>query len=223
MISWLSRKKYPDYWVSYSNHFKDQKKKDLDQIRFVVLDTETTGLDTQNDRILSIGAISVIGNTMDVADSLDIYIKQDKFNSDTVEIHGLLKEGNIQKIEENEAVIQYLQYIKNSVLIAHHASFDITMINNVLKKMQLPKLKNKFLDTGILIKKTKFHQLQEKHYSLDDLCDIFNIKMHDRHTAAGDAYITGLIFLKILSALKKDKPNFTLDQLFFNSNRRGLL
>ena len=223
MISWLSRKKYPDYWIAYSNHFKNQIKTDLLHTRFIVFDTETTGLDTQKDRILSIGAISVIGNTMDVADSLDLYVKQDKFNSKTVKIHGLLKEGNILKIKEEEAVIQFLLYIKNSVLIAHHASFDISMINNALKRLQLPKLKNKFLDTGILIKKTKFHQRSKKDYSLDSLCDILNIKMHDRHTAAGDAYITGLIFLKILSSLKKDKPNFRLDQLFFNSSRRGLL
>ena len=223
MVSWLSRKKYPDCWLEYSNHFKNQKKTDLQHIRFIVFDTETTGLNTKNDRILSIGAISIIGNMMDVADSLDIYVKQDKFNSKTVKIHGLLKEGNIQKIEEIEAVIQFLQYIKSSVIIAHHADFDITMINNALKRMQLPKLKNKFLDTGVLIKKTKFHDPSKKHYSLDSLCEIFNINMHDRHTAAGDAYITGLIFLKILSAIKKDKSNFTLDQLFFNSNRRGLL
>lgn len=223
MVSWLSRKKYPDYWLKYSNHFKNQKKTDLQHIRFIVFDTETTGLNTKNDRILSIGAISIIGNMMDVADSLDIYVKQDKFNSKTVEIHGLLKEGNIQKIEEKEAVIQFLQYIKSSVIIAHHANFDITMINNALKRMQLPKLKNKFLDTSSLIKKTKFYDPFKKHYSLDSLCEIFHIDMHDRHTAAGDAYITGLIFLKILSALKKDKPNFTLDQLFFNSSRTGLL
>jgi len=223
MISWFSKKKYPDYWISYNDHFKNQKKKDLNQIRFIIFDTETTGLDVRSDRILSIGAISLISNTMDVADSLDLYVKQDKFNSETVEIHGLLKEGNIHKINEEEAVIRFLQYIKNAVLVAHHASFDIGMINYALKRLHLPKLKNKFLDTGILLKKTKFHQLQKEHYSLDSICNILNINMHDRHTAAGDAYITGIIFLKILSALKKDNPNIKLDQLFFNSNRRGLL
>lgn len=223
MISWFSRKKYPKYWLEYSNHFKNQKKKDIQHTRFVVFDTETTGLDIQNDRILSIGAISVTGNTMDVADSFDIYLKQDKFNSDTVEIHGLLKDGNLKQFKEEDAIIRFLNYIKNSVLIAHHADFDISIINNALKRMQLPKLKNKFLDTGVLIKKTKFHNSSKKQYSLDSLCEIFNIEMHDRHTAAGDAYITGIIFLKILSAIKKDRENLTLDHLLFNSNRRGLL
>jgi DNA polymerase-3 subunit epsilon len=135
MISWFSKNKYPDYWISYRDQFKNQKKKDLNQIRFVVFDTETTGLDVRNDRILSIGAISLTGNIMDVADSLDLYVKQDKFNRETVEIHGLLKEGNILKIDEEEAVIRFLEYIKNAVLIAHHASFDIGMINYAIKRL----------------------------------------------------------------------------------------
>ncbi len=223
MVSWFSRKKFPDYWYDYINHFKNQNKTGLQNTRFVIFDTETTGLDTLNDRVLSIGAISLTGNTMHVADSIDLYVKQNKFNKESVEVHGLLKEGNLKKLEEEEAIIHFLKYIKNSVLIAHHAAFDIAMINNALKKMQLPKLKNKSLDTGILIKKTKFHQQNKAHYSLDTLCEQFDIKMHDRHTAAGDAYITGVLFLKILSALKKEKPNIKLDHLFFNSNRRGLL
>ena len=223
MISWFSKNKYPEYWCNYIKHFKNQKKSDLLNTRFVVFDTETTGLDIQNDRILSIGAISITGNVMHVNDSIDLYVKQTKFNSESVEIHGLLKEGNLKKLDEEKAIIQFLNYIKGSVLIAHHAAFDIAMINLALKRMQLPKLKNKSLDTGLLIKKTKFHQQNKEHYSLDTLCGIFQIKMHDRHTAAGDAYITGIVFLKILSALKKVNPGLKLDHLFFNSNRRGLL
>ena len=223
MISWFTKKIYPDYWYDYIKHFKGQEEINLQNTRFVIFDTETTGLNIQSDRILSIGAISITDNVMYVADSLDVYVKQDKFNSDSVEIHGLLKEGNLKKLNEEEAIIQFLKYIKGSVLVAHHAAFDLAMINNALQRMQLPKLINKSLDTGLLIKKTKFHQQNKEHYSLDSLCEIFKIKMHDRHTAAGDAYITGIIFLKILSALKKINPGLKLNHLIFNSNRRGLL
>ncbi len=190
--------------------------------RFVIFDTETTGLTIKEDRILSIGAISVTSNTMDVADSLELYIKQDKFNPKTAEIHGILKDGNIKKIDESEAIIQFLDYIKDSILIAHHAAFDVAILNESLKRMELPKLKNKVLDTGILFKKTNLCLNRDKLYALDELCDVFHLKKHDRHTASGDAYITAIVFMKIIASITEARK-ISIQDLFFNSNRRGLL
>ena len=222
MRNWFKQKKYPDYWKDYLGHFDNKNELNLENTRFVVFDTETTGLDPNEDRILSIGCVSVMGNTIDVSNIFEIYIKQDKFSVETVEIHGILKEGKISKYEEKKGVIQFLDYIKSSILVAHHAAFDIAMINEGLNRLGLPKLKNKYLDTGILFKKTTLHKTSDKHYGLDELSDIFNIIKHDRHTALGDAYITGLIFLKILSNLKNTNK-ITVKDLFFNSNKRGLI
>ncbi|WP_109435380.1 PolC-type DNA polymerase III [Aquimarina sp. AU119] len=222
MLYWFRHKNYPDFWNQYRNHFIKKKSFDLDITRFIVFDTETTGLHIKNDRILSIGGISIISNTMDVSDSIELYLKQDTFNPETVEIHGILKDGNNIKINEKQAIIEFLEYIRDAVLIAHHASFDIAMINEILARQRLPKLKNKALDTGVLFKKTELCHVNSKPYSLDELCAIFNIKKHDRHTASGDAYITGLIFLKILGELTS-KKRITLKDLFYNRNRPGLL
>lgn len=222
MLKWLKNKTYPDFWKEYQNHFKIKKKQNLASVRFVVFDTETTGLNIKEDRILSIGAISVIGNTMNVADNLELYLKQETFNLKTVEIHGILKEGRVLKIEEKTALIQFLDYIEDAILVAHHVSFDIGMINQGLKRIGLPKLKNKILDTGLLFKKTDLCRYKSKPYSLDELCDIFTIKKHDRHTAAGDAFITGIVFLKIIGILSSTRKT-TIKSLFRNPNRRGLL
>jgi DNA polymerase-3 subunit epsilon len=46
-----------------------------------------------------------------------------------VPIHGILKEGKEEKITETEAVIQFLGFIKDAVLVGHHVSFDVKMIN----------------------------------------------------------------------------------------------
>lgn len=223
MIKWLKHKEYPEFCNTYSKHFKQNNSTDLNSTRFIVFDTETTGLNPSEDRILSIGAISVFGNKIDIADSLEMYLKQDTFNAETVEIHGILKEGSISKYDEEEAIIKFLDYIKDAVLVAHHTAFDIAMINEALKRLGLPKLKNKSLDTGILFKKTTLHKTDNKHYGLDELSNTFNIKKHDRHTASSDAYITGLIFLKIISNLKQKNKTITLKDLYFNSNRRGLI
>jgi DNA polymerase-3 subunit epsilon len=39
-------------------------------------------------------------------------------------------------------------------------------------------------------------------FSLDDLCEMFGVVPHDRHTAGGDAFITAQIFLRLLRAAK---------------------
>lgn len=217
---WFKKKKYPVFWNDYLRKFKTPQPKTVENTRFVVFDTETTGFDTLKDRILSIGAVSIFNKIINVSDSIEVYLKQEKFKAETVEIHGILKEGNLLKINENEAIEQFINYLGNAVLVAHHAAFDIEMINNALKRLNLPKLKNKCIDTGILYK--KLEGKKESHFSLDVLCAEFNIPKHDRHTASGDAFITALLFLKIISKLKKERTVHYSD-LFRNSNNKGLI
>ncbi len=222
MLKKFFNRKYPDFWKRYSDHFKVKTQNDLSLARFVVFDTETTGLDVSKDRVLSIGAIGIIDNKMNVADSFEVYLKQEVFNTESVGIHGILKEGNIKKTTENEAIVEFLDYIKDAILVAHHAAFDVTMINKGLARLGLPKLKNRVLDTGVLFKKTNLCNDKTQHYSLDQLTKVFNLKRHDRHTASGDAYLTGIVFMKIVSDLKR-KRDLKLKDLFFNSDRTGLL
>ncbi len=212
----------PQFWKDYTGHFKKKQPQDLSAVRFVVFDTETTGLDVVADRILSIGAISVTDSRLDVGDSFEVYVKQEVFNAVTVGIHGILKKGSIHKLSEVEAIKGFLDYVGSAVLVAHHAAFDIAMINAGLARMGLPKLKNKVLDTGILFKKTPLCENKQGHYSLDRLCAVFRIKRHDRHTASGDALLTALVFLKIISRMSRTRTP-DLGDLLFNSSRRGLL
>jgi len=220
MFNFFRNKNHPAFWKDYLNTFKQKPTKNIKTTRFVVFDTETTGLDVINDRVLSIGAVSVFNNTIDVADSFEIYLKQDEFNAESVEIHGILKDGLLKKISEKDAIQQFVNYIGNAVLVAHHAAFDIEIINATLKRMKLSKLKNKSIDTGILYK--KLAGKKDNHFNLDILSTEFNIPKHDRHTAAGDAYITALLFLKIISKLKQERTVYYSD-LFRNFNNKGLI
>ena len=223
MLNYFKIKNHPKFWIEYLNSFKQNNSSIISENRFVVFDTETTGLNIVTDKILSIGAIAIDKNRIDISDSFEVYLKQHEFNAKTVEIHGLLKEGNQIKTEEKEAIKQFLNYLKNSVIVAHHAAFDIAMINAVLKKLNLGKLKNKFIDTGNLYKQLlNNHQNKNKHFSLDDLSKQFNISQSDRHTASGDAFITALVFLKIISKLKSNR-NLKLHDILTNSDRNGLL
>lgn len=206
---------HPTFWLDYANLFKQKKSKNFEELVFVVLDTETTGFDKFQDRILSIGALKIQNNIIQVHEVLDIYIQQEKFNKETVAVHGILKNSKRKRVEETVAIQQFLEYVGDAIIVAHHASFDIGMINMALKRMGLPKLKNIVLDTGTLYKKTliKSYLVQpQQHYTLDDLADKFAISKKDRHTALGDAYITAVAFLKLLTKIK-EKKELTLKNL----------
>ncbi len=189
---------------------------DIDTVRFVVLDTETTGFDYTTDRILCIGAIVLQNNTIPINGSFEVYIQQEHYDQATAKIHGILKEFVIDRPTELQALQQFLDFLGDSIVIAHHTIFDITMINKALERNGLPELKNKTLDTAVLYKKTLLvsNLLERKeNYSLDELADKFDISKKDRHTAMGDAYITAIAFLKILNKLRERKE-ITLRQLF---------
>ena len=204
------------FWGQPKQSFDDDLLGDINTTRFVILDTETTGFDYTEDRILCIGAIVLQNNSISIKDSLEVYIQQEYYNKATAQIHGILKDFILDRPKELEALQQFLAFLGDSIIVAHHTKFDITMINKALERNGLPEIKNRTLDTAVLYKKTLIISplLERKeNYTLDDLADKFDISKKDRHTAMGDAYITAISFLRILKKLR-EKKEITLQELF---------
>ena len=209
-IPFFSKKQDPpEFYKAYAAQFSKTNTADFDTARFIIFDTETTGTNAREDRMLSIGALALTGNQINLASSFELYVKQDMFSEEAAAIHGILRENRkYKKVTEEEAVKAFLKFIGTGILVGHHVGFDVGIINYALKRLGAPKLKNKFTDTGVLYKRT-VHLVNitnpDKVYTLDDLCEGLNISRTDRHKAMGDAYITALAFLKILSRLKGNK------------------
>lgn len=172
--------------------------------RFVVIDTETTGLDLKKDKILSIATVVVEQNHINISERFECFIEQEYFNLDSVRIHGIMKHGDQKKIAEKEALECFLKFVKDDVIVGHHVCFDVQIINKALTDYGYKKLTNKVLDTGYLYRKLKpflGYPQQVKRLSLDDLCEDLQISRKGRHTASGDALITALAFMKIKKKL----------------------
>ncbi|MEX0274002.1 MAG: PolC-type DNA polymerase III [Flavobacteriaceae bacterium] len=209
-------KEYPDFWLAYMATFDNPLPKDVSEVRFVVLDTETTGFDYTRDRILSIGALSLANGVIKVNESLELFLEQKEHNPATVKVHGILKDGPGTSIREETAIQELLNYLQNSPIVAHHAKFDIEMINRALKRMGLPKLKNVHVDTSNLYGRSllKSNLIDKRDsYSLDELAEKFGVSMKDRHTALGDAYITAMVFMRLLRLLKRKEGGISLSSL----------
>lgn len=187
----------PKFWEEYSASFSHNDK----EKRYVVFDCKTSGTDFKFDKILSIGAISIINNQIRVIDSFSIFLKQDIFSEETIKINGIINNEIDEKYVEAEAVIQFLGFIGNSILVGYQPQFNIEMINRALERLDLGTLRNEYMDIEIMHQ--KFKQLDSNEVtSLEELCDIYKIKKSDRHTASGDAFIMAQIFLKLKRKLE---------------------
>ena len=184
----------PQFWKNYITLFDNDG--NAVSKRFVIFDMETTGLDAREDVILSVGAIAVIGNGIEVGDFLEVYIRQDKFASKSIAFNNaILKETN-EKVVEAEGIIQFLNFVKDATLVGHNVNLDIEMVNQALKRLDLGRLKNPIMDTNALFQRWKGLP-DDARTSLDEVCDALKIEKSDRHTAWGNAYTTALVFLKL--------------------------
>ena len=195
MLDWFKNinKEYPEFWKTYLSKF-DKKSN-----RFVVLSTETSGLNPVKDVILSIGSFAVIDDSIVIGDSFEAVLLQYKFLHDNGLSNEFLVESKMKKLGESEAIKLLIEFIGNSVLVGHHIDFDVEMINAALERLDCGRLKNEALDVDIMHR--KLHDINDKQFSLDELCTVYNIPKSDRNSSAEDAYKTALLFLKLKSRL----------------------
>jgi DNA polymerase III subunit epsilon len=205
-------KNAPAFWQRYSTAVKEQPpgSTPLSDAEFVVFDTETTGLDRRTDKVLSIGAVKVRGLQALVSDTFECLIQQEGAPSTkSAEVHGLLSKELETGITEGEAVKSFIDFIGSAILVGQHVAFDIAMVNQMLRRQGIKgRLRNRSVDTAQLAirmerRHADSHTLKNAEYSLDALCERYNLPTDDRHTASGDAFATALLLLKLLALAKK--------------------
>ena len=179
----------------------------IEQVRFVLLDSETTGLDPRKDRLITIGAVAVQGGEIVLEDSYEALLKVD-YNTSAVTVHGITQEESQAGIDEPEALSQFLDYLKDGVIVGHHIGHDVATFNAGYERHWGFTLSNLSLDTMalalVLEADGAFTGHQNFHnFSLDALCERFGVIPHDRHTAPGDAFMTAQVFQRLLRLAAK--------------------
>ena len=183
----------------------------IDQLNFVVLDTETTGLNPAQDFILSFGAVKISRMTIQVSTAVEWYPVSPKNGKATAAIHGLMESKTPVLI--SDFVPNLLTYLGDSILVGHHLGFDLEMLIKTCKAFGLEEFPNFCVDTMNLAIRLEQgpnadrHHFKPEDYSLDALCDQYGIQKDDRHTAAGDAFLTAQLLLKLLIVAKKKGIN----------------
>jgi DNA polymerase-3 subunit epsilon len=174
----------------------------IDQVRFVIVDSETTGLDPRTDRIITLGAVAVHGGEIVLSDAFDSMIRVEE-NTSAVTVHGITRDQARQGRGEAEVLAEFLEYLGDGVIVGHHIGHDVATLDAGYERACGLTLRNRSLDTMDLT----LHLERDgafagrppiRHFTLDSLCTMFDVIPHDRHTASGDAFLTAQVFLRLL-------------------------
>lgn len=173
------------------------------QSRVVILDTETTGLSSKEDRIIDIGCVELIHGEP-TGETFQTYINPEKeVSPGAFKVHGLHWDFLKKYPTFSEIAKDFLAFIQNSTLVIHNAPFDVGFLNAELKRAQYEHLANPILDTLALAKK-KFPGAASK--SLDALCRHFRIDLTKRslHGALLDAELLSHVYREMTGGFQEN-------------------
>jgi len=168
----------------------------MENRRLLVLDTETTGLDLENgDRVIEIGIIELIDGVKTGNNFQQYFNPNKKIEKSAQDIHGLTNEFLSDKPNFYEIADEFNDYIKESTLIIHNASFDIKFLDFELENCGKKKINNEIIDTLNIAKK----EFPGQSVSLDSLCKKLQINNSHRklHGALLDADLLSSVYLKM--------------------------
>lgn len=196
-----------------ANKSRLPKSTPLAEVRFVVFDSETSGLDMAKNRLLSIAGVAMAGPEVQLDDAFEVMVAQpDVGGANAAVVHGLVSNDLAGGLPENEAAARFLAFAGDAVLVAHHAAFDIQMLRKAIASHRGAKVWNQTIDTAQLAERVEVGPMSSNHatgadqrsaYRLDSLVERYGIEVSERHTAAGDALATALLFQRLLKKAQR--------------------
>ena len=169
-------------------------------MREIVLDTETTGLDPlRGDRLVEIGCVEIF-NRMPTGQTFHRYINPEReMSREAYEVHGLSSEFLADKPLFSAIADEFLNFVGDSPLVIHNASFDIGFINAELEKVARPPIPRERLVDTLLLARRKHPGVSNR---LDDLCSRYAINNSHRtkHGALLDAELLAEVYIDLIGA-----------------------
>lgn len=174
----------------------------LEDLVYVVFDTETTGLmPTKGDEIVQIAAVRIVNSRRIDTEIFDTLVNPGRpIPHSSTQIHGITESMVADAPTLLDVGPRFHRFTKGAVLVAHNAPFDMAFLRRHEAAMGCS-FDNPVLDT-VLLSAVLFGQ-SESH-SLDALTHRLGITITEeaRHTAIGDTLATADVFLMLMAALK---------------------
>ncbi len=187
----------------------------LDEVPFIVVDTETTGTQADEDRLIEVAAVKVLGGQ--ITDSFTQLINPGRsVPSRITQLTGISTGMVFEQPPSAEVLPQLVDFLSHGIFTAHNVSFDRRFLNAELERLALPTIKNEQLCTLRLARRL-LPGLPSK--GLTALAQFYGIRNEARHRAHGDALATAKVLLHLLKLLTYEHEIETLGRLLTFQHR----
>lgn len=174
---------------------------------FVVFDLETTGFSSKNDKIIEIGAVKIEKGK--IVDRFSEFVNPERSIPDKITELTSITDDMVDDKEAIDKILpRFIDFIGDSVVVAHNASFDVSFINKNCKDLKI-EFENSVMDTVTL---SRFLFPELKRYKLNVIAKHLGISLENHHRAVDDAKATADILLKSFEMLR-EKEIITLHSL----------
>ncbi|MBN8283548.1 exonuclease domain-containing protein [Zoogloea sp.] len=195
-----SRPEYYDFDLfkqTEASHALDDRL--LSELTFTVFDTETTGLNpSEGDEIIQIGATRIVNGKLLKSESFDQLVDPlRELPEASTKIHGITPEMLVGQPPMARVLPAFHAFSEDTVLVAHNAAFDMRFLQLKEESTGI-RFSQPVLDTLLL--SAVIHPAQESH-RLEAICERMGVNIMGRHTAMGDAIVTGEVFLRMIPLL----------------------
>lgn len=192
-MSWWNRKKT-------DNNAPDK----LFGMSYCVFDLETTGLNPENDHILSFAFLKIKDGQLQMHARFEGSVKlPEDTKMEAADIHQLVRADLENGMDEETFIREALDFLDDSIPVGHHVAFDLACLERLSKKHLNRTYSPSSVDTAKLGARLE-NPLMSAYAgtktlkNLDRLCADYGIQPEARHSASGDTYSTALLFIKML-------------------------
>ncbi|MCQ8896288.1 DNA polymerase III subunit epsilon [Limnobacter humi] len=178
-------------------------------MRYVVLDTETTGLEVrQGHRIIEIGCIEVAGRQVTNKHFHEYVNPQRAVDEGAFQVHGISDEMLADKPVFSAIAERFLNFVRGSTLIIHNAAFDIGFLDGELDRLNLGKMADHV--DGVIDSLTMAREMfPGKRNNLDALCD--RLGVNNSHRQFHGALLDSQILAEVYLAMTRGQDSLVID------------
>ena len=173
----------------------------LTELTYTVFDTETTGLEpSAGDEIIQVGATRIVNGRLLRSECIDQIVDPRRpLRPEGIPIHGITEAMVAGQPTIDQVLPVFHAFSEDTVLVAHNAAFDMRFLQ-LKEEATGIRFRQPVLDTLLL--SAVIHPNQESH-KLEAICERLGINVIGRHTALGDAIVTGEVFLRMIPLLNE--------------------